>query len=57
MDLSTYGGVKSIATSGALLGSIEHSGNYTPMPHNRAQLQACEISKMRVWVNAGALEN
>jgi hypothetical protein len=57
INLSTYAGVKGSAQSGALLGSIEHAGNYTPMPNNREKLPDCTISKIRVWVNAGARED
>jgi hypothetical protein len=57
IDLSTYAGVKSSAQSGALVGSIEHAGNYTPMPNTGEKMPECTISKIRIWVDAGARED
>lgn len=57
IDLSTYAGVKSIAQDGSLVGSIEHQGNYTPMPYQTVQLPDCQISQIRGWVASGAPNN
>lgn len=56
-DLTTYEGVYEIAQSGALLGAIQHSGNYTPMPYQGAQLSECTIAKIKIWVEQGAPQN
>ena len=57
INLEAYAGVKAIAQNGALLGSVQHSGNYTPMPSQASKLPECTISKIRIWVTAGAPEN
>lgn len=56
-DLSTYTGVSAIALSGYLMGTVQHSSGYSPMPKNTAQLSACDIAKLRIWVAAGAPNN
>ncbi len=53
-DLTNYAGVLEIASSGAMLGAIEHNGNYTPMPYQGSQLPQCLIDQIRIWVNNGA---
>jgi len=53
-DLTGYAGVLEIAKSGALVGSIEHQSNYTPMPYQTTPLPECLISQIRIWVAKGA---
>ncbi len=57
IDLSNYDGVRTIALDGSLVGSIEHRSNYTPMPFQNTKLPECQISQIRGWVAAGALNN
>ncbi len=57
INLSTYAGVRDIAQDGSLVGSIEHSGAYTPMPYQTTKLPDCQIAQIRGWVAAGALNN
>jgi hypothetical protein len=56
LDLSTYDGLKSVADNGKLVGAITHTNGFKPMPEN-SKLPECDISKIRVWVRAGALNN
>lgn len=56
-DLSTYAGVKIVATNGNLMESIKHSGYASAMPKDAPKLDDCTISKIGAWVNAGALNN
>lgn len=53
IDLSTYANVKAQALSGRLLGSVQHSAGYSPMPQG-GKLSDCQISQLRNWINAGA---
>jgi hypothetical protein len=55
--LDSYNGVAAAANSGALIGAVKHDNNYSPMPQNAAQLDACTINKLQTWVTAGALNN
>ena len=41
----------------ALLGSIEHTPGYDPMPKGRAKLAECDIIRIKVWLAAGAPNN
>ncbi|GAA3990005.1 hypothetical protein [Hymenobacter antarcticus] len=41
----------------SLLGSIEHSPGYDPMPKGRAKMAECDIVRIRVWLAAGTPNN
>jgi len=56
-DLSTYSGVKTVATNGNLMASITHTGSASPMPKDAPKLDDCTIAKIGAWVNAGAPNN
>jgi hypothetical protein len=56
-DLSTYAGVKIVATNGNLMESIKHTGYASAMPKDAPKLDDCTIAKIGAWVNAGALNN
>ena len=55
--LGSYAQVKTVANSGRLLGAVDHAPGYSPMPKGGAQLSACDRAKLRIWVQAGALNN
>ena len=40
-----------------LLGSIEHSPGYDPMPKGRARISDCDILRIKAWITAGKLNN
>jgi hypothetical protein len=40
-----------------LLGSINHSAGYVPMPKNAAKLIDCSIAKIRIWLANGSPDN
>lgn len=55
--LNTFSGVNQVAISGRLVGSVSHAPGYSPMPKNVNKLNDCQITQIRKWVNAGALNN
>lgn len=55
--LNTYTGVNQVAISGRLTGAVSHAPGYSPMPKNTNKLSDCQITQIRNWVNAGALNN
>lgn len=57
IDLSQYAGVKTHATSGKLIGSIDHASGVVQMPQGLPKLDDCTIRKFKVWVAAGAPNN
>ncbi len=54
---SNHTGLYAIATSGSLLGSIEHISPYSSMPKNAAMLDICNRTKIKKWILAGAPNN
>lgn len=57
IDLTSYNGVKEIALSGQLYGSVAWLGSYSPMPQNGNKLSDCNIKKIQIWINNGSLNN
>jgi mono/diheme cytochrome c family protein len=55
--LSSYVQVKAVAGTGRLMGAVDHAPGYSPMPKGGAQLSVCDRTKLRLWVQAGALNN
>lgn len=55
--LETHGQISTHASSGRLLGAIDHQQGYTPMPYNQPKLDECTIAKIRSWINDGAQNN
>ncbi len=57
VSLEDYAQLKQHATSGLLMGVISHAQGYKQMPLNGAKLPACDIAKIKAWVDAGAPNN
>jgi len=57
IKLQDYADVYIQANNGKLLGSLMHSGGFSPMPKNSAMRTDCEIATIQKWINAGALNN
>jgi hypothetical protein len=57
VKLEDHADVKLRAEAGSLLGTISHATGYPPMPQGGAKLSACNINKIRAWINQGALNN
>lgn len=57
IDLSTYSGVLIQANNGKLWGDVGHLSGYNAMPLGGSMLSACDLSKIRVWIRAGAPNN
>lgn len=55
--LDSYATLKSYADNGKLLGVINHTPGFSPMPKNQAKLSSCDIAKITSWVNQGAINN
>lgn len=55
-DLGSYQSVKNYPDN-ALLGSIEHTTGYLPMPKQRPKLSDCDIARIKVWMAAGKPNN
>ncbi len=57
IDLSTLALVQAFAKNGRLYGSINQSAGYSPMPKGAAKLSSCEITQVKKWIDAGALDD
>jgi hypothetical protein len=53
--LDNYNGVKTVAANGKLLNAVEYK-TAKPMPPG-AQMNYCNIAKIRIWVNNGSPNN
>lgn len=54
---STHAGLQVIAQSGSLYGSMTHASQYSPMPKDSPKVSDCMLSKLRIWIAAGAQNN
>ncbi len=58
LSLEGYEKVKVFAAAGgALLGTVKHLNNFSPMPKNLPKISDCDISKIEKWVADGAPNN
>jgi hypothetical protein len=57
IDLSTYTGISTVAQNGRLYGSISQSAGFKAMPQGGAKMSACDISRIKAWIDAGAPNN
>ena len=53
----TYDDLKIIADNDRLWGSINHESGYSSMPKDRPKLNDCDLKKIRVWLDNGALND
>jgi hypothetical protein len=53
--LEVYSDVR--AQINAVQGSINHTGNYSPMPKNGGKLKACSLKQFDIWIRQGILNN
>jgi len=42
---------------GNLFGAITHNPSRSPMPKDGAKLDTCSITKIKIWIDKGALNN
>ncbi len=53
----THAGLSVIALNGKLYGAVSHSIGFSAMPKGGNSLSTCDISKIKIWIGAGALNN
>lgn len=51
LDLTNYQILELTALNGSLVGSVTHTGGFSPMPKNGVQLSECQIAVIRKWVS------
>ncbi|MCB0820882.1 MAG: hypothetical protein KDC13_09685 [Bacteroidetes bacterium] len=57
INTSNYQGLSTIAQTGELTGSVNHTNNFSAMPQNAAMLDICKRTKINKWVQAGYPNN
>lgn len=57
IDLSSYSNVLIQVNNGKLWGDVGHLSGYNAMPLGGPMLSACDLSKIKVWITAGAPNN
>ena len=57
IKLDTYAGVKVQADNGRLWGAVSQAVSFSPMPKNGTKLNTCNLTKIKKWLDAGALNN
>ncbi len=57
ISLDNFNGVKAVALNGKLYGAINHSGGFSPMPQGGPKMSACNISKIKAWIDSGSVNN
>lgn len=55
-SLQTYADVLAVANDGRLLGVLDGSPGFTPMPFQSDPLSDCQVDNIREWVQNGAPE-
>lgn len=55
--LTDYTSIKNAAVNGKLIGSISHLPGYVPMPAGGLTFTECQITQVKKWLAAGALNN
>ena len=57
ISLAAYTNVRTVALNGKLYGAISHAAGFSPMPKGGNKMSACNISKIKAWIDAGAANN
>jgi hypothetical protein len=57
INLSAYAGIKTVADNGRLYGAISHAPGFVPMPQGGGKMNACDMKKVKAWIDAGAPNN
>ncbi len=55
--LNSHSAVQTVALNGRLLGAITWAAGYQQMPKGSGMLTACNIDKIKAWINNGAPNN
>jgi hypothetical protein len=56
-NLTIYSGVKTVADNGRLWGAVNHLEGFKPMPQGGGKISACDIKRLKAWMDAGAPNN
>lgn len=57
ISLDSHTGVAAMANNGKLYGAIDHRTGFSAMPKGGNKLPACDIAKVKAWIDGGANNN
>lgn len=57
VKLQEYTDIQTYINNGKLMGSINHSSGYIPMPNGGGKLPDCEISQLQKWIDNNSPNN
>jgi len=57
IDVEKYSSLKQSINSGSFYGAVIHKSGYSPMPKGGARLDTCSLTKIKIWIDKGALNN
>lgn len=57
VNLEGYNNVSPYVDNGALYGTTNHEPGWALMPTSGIKIPFCDIEKMRIWIESGALNN
>lgn len=57
VSLHTYEAVVASASSGKLLGTIQHAAGFSQMPKGGNKLPTCELQQIEAWIHQGSPNN
>jgi hypothetical protein len=55
--VNNYSDLLVYVNNGRFWGSINHEQGYQPMPRNLPKLSECNLTKIKKWIDDGALDN
>lgn len=55
--MENYDQISTLASSGDLMGSINHDPGYTAMPNDGRKLTSCETRALNTWISQGVKNN
>jgi hypothetical protein len=55
--LDNYNSLKVYVQNGRLYGSMNHNPGYVAMPQGGNKVSDCDLTKVRIWINAGIPNN
>ncbi|MCX6251598.1 MAG: hypothetical protein NTX61_12695 [Bacteroidetes bacterium] len=53
----TWAGLNVVALNGKLWAGVDWSAGFSPMPKGSSKLSACDLAKIKKWINNGATNN
>lgn len=57
INLEDFTTIKRLVVGGNFYGAVTHNPLRSPMPKGGAKLDTCSITKIKIWIDKGALDN